>query len=67
LKCCIVDRQYASPDPTYYFDADPDLERVYPTQSVTHSVAVADPDLDSPDPHVFRPYGSGSVSISQRY
>jgi hypothetical protein len=31
------------------------------------SVADPNPDLDPPDPHVLRPPGSGSGSLSQRY
>jgi hypothetical protein len=30
-------------------------------------IGVADSDPDPSDPYVFRPYGSGSGSISQRY
>jgi hypothetical protein len=39
-------------------------------EDVRVKISVADPylypDLDPPDPHVFRPPGSGSGSISQR-
>jgi hypothetical protein len=50
-----------------FFYTDPDLDRVYPTQNATHSVADPNSDLDPPDPHVLGPSVSGSGAISQRY
>jgi hypothetical protein len=39
---------------------------LYPAKPPILYSSVADPDTDPPDPHVFRPRGSRSGSISQR-
>jgi hypothetical protein len=43
------------------------LKSLYPTVYRTLYTSVADPDPNPPDLYVFRPPGSGSGSISQRY